>query len=498
MTSRFVRDAPRWLFLGALIYAPWAYGCTTPATIIGLNWILGVTLTLWVVDRVLQVVGNKAGVSGARRTAISGYRAPRVLVITCAALLITGWWMVLNAHAIHDSTYSVFIPLKSWLQCGPGSVDQAISAAWMVRATTLVGVTLFVADLSQRLTWLTRLWWMVAIAGGSIALLGLLQKASKAPMIFWQMRQPHDTSTFFGTYYYHANAGALLNLALPIVIGLAVRTFSRPSTPVARAISLSAALLTTVAVFSNTSKAAQLLGIGVLFVAAIKTGPILWHQAKRAERTTLIASGIAIGMVLLALAWTSQLDRPVERWLAAPSQLFRDARWEASRIALGALPEVGCFGYGPGTFQLVFPHYLKASGLKDADNAGWHLLHEDYLQTLLEWGWLGAALWGVYFFGGIVVALRSLKKQQTFWRGAKIGTLAPASPSSGGGGGMRSPDTEWRPRQLLLLPLIVLALTGVALHSLVDFPLQIASIQLYVATYLGICWGSSLWNTAKS
>jgi hypothetical protein len=94
-------------------------------------------------------------------------------------------------------------------------------------------------------------------------------------------------------------------------------------------------------------------------------------------------------------------------------------------------------------------------------------LHEDYFQTLLEWGWLGSSLWCLLLFGGIAVGIFSYNKV------ARRG---------------------WTPRRRVMQPLVIIALIGVALHALVDFPLQIESIQLYVATYLGLCWGSSLWH----
>ena len=86
--------------------------------------------------------------------------------------------------------------------------------------------------------------------------------------------------------------------------------------------------------------------------------------------------------------------------------------------------------------------------------------HQDYLQTTLEWGILGFLLWALLIGGGIVRAIvylrsypRSLTRHHGMW-----------------------------------IALCTLSLLGVLIHSLVDFPLQIASLQLWVAILLGQLW----------
>ncbi len=74
--------------------------------------------------------------------------------------------------------------------------------------------------------------------------------------------------------------------------------------------------------------------------------------------------------------------------------------------------------------------------------------------------YFGAAMWAVILFGGMVNGVMEL------WR-------------------------DWRkmlPRYRMVVRLAVIALAGVAMHGLVDFPLQIASVQLYAAIALGMVW----------
>jgi O-antigen ligase len=223
-------------------------------------------------------------------------------------------------------------------------------------------------------------------------------------------------------------------------------------------------IVTIAGVLANTSRMAQLVALVLLVVIGSYFGPKLLKKLSGAQKSVAVAGGLAVALALIALAQATHLEQPLSRWQSVGERIPNDARWQASRMALGVVPSAGLFGFGPGTFRVVFPGYNAAS--TNLIPGTWRFLHQDYLQTILEWGWVGSILWALLFFGGIAISIVSYK---------------------------RYARAEWTPRRLVLQPLAMIALTGVALHALVDFPFQIESIQLYIATYLGICWGSSLW-----
>jgi len=378
-----------------------------------------------------------------------------------------GGWMALNAKSIYDSEFAVFVLLRNFAPALASSVDYAISAAWIIRGALLLGAMLFISDLSQSSRWLLRLWYVIGLVGGSIAFLGLLQKATGAQMIFWQPPPPPQfgVTTFFATYFYHGNAGAFLNLVWPLSAGLVIRAFTSRSQPGMRALWTIVFVVTVAGVLANTSRMAQLVALLLLVVIGLHFGPALLRRLSSAQKSVAIAGALAIVLALVALAQATHLEQPLNRWQSLGERIPADARWQASRVALSIVPGAGFFGFGPGTFRVVFPSYNLGSGQQVPGT--WRFLHEDYVETVLEWGWLGGGLWALLFFGGIAVGIRSYNRY------AKRG---------------------WMPRRRVLQPLAMVALAGTALHALVDFPFQIESIQLFVATYLGLCWGSSLWH----
>lgn len=444
--TEFVVDLPRWLLLAALVFAPWAYGGTTARSAVLIEATFGGVVALWIIS---ALVAQKR------------ILLPLGLVIASAMLLAQGWLAVWNFRSLHDPDYQIFAAVRGWIHALPASIDGGMSLQWMLRVTVLTGVLLFATDLARRPTWVLRIWIAIAVAGGSIAALGLLQKASAAELPFWQPAPQYSSPYFFASYYYHANAGAFLNLTLPLTAGLAIRAAQRPGAVYQRAAWFTATLLILIGCAVNTSRMAQLLAICTVISVVAWPARRYLMRVTRGNFATTIGAVILIFAVIVAIAQVSHVDKPFTRWMQQTHEIPSDARWVAQRLAFAAVCDAGWFGSGPGTFAAVFPQYEVQAGMKPEGE--WQHLHEDYLQTLLEWGWIGGACLAVIFFGGISSGLVALHQS----RG-----LFPT------------------PRIARLLPFLLIALGATAIHALVDFPLQVCSLQIYVAVYLGICWGA--------
>src|SRR5260370_8634251 len=200
-------------------------------------------------------------------------------------------------------------------------------------------------------------------------------------MIFWQTAPPWGATTFFATYYYHGNAGAYLNLIWPLIAGLAVRAFTQPSHPGMRALWVSVLILPLAAVLANTSRMAQLMRVLLLRALCVQLGTALLRKVSHGEKNIALAGVIAILLTLFALGQATHLEQPLNRWQSVTKRISSDARWQASRFAIGALRDLGFFGVVPGTFRVVFPSYNNVAN-KPAPGP-WSFLHQNCLQPVL-------------------------------------------------------------------------------------------------------------------
>ena len=250
---RIMIDGPRWLFLTCLLYAPWAYGCTTSGTILGLLLVLAIILSVWLAGSLTR-----------------GFW-PRMhwLAGACiVALLLQGWWMALNPHYHYDPTSHNLLPTLAFSRKLPGTIDQHISFGFMLRISLLMGVVWFVADLVRRPLWVMRLCWTVGLSGASLILFGLIQKASGAQMIFWAPGRI-DRALFFATYNYSGNAGAFINLVTPMVLGMTFASARGDQAYFRRALWVSALLISLVGALVNLSRVALLITALQIFIAIL-------------------------------------------------------------------------------------------------------------------------------------------------------------------------------------------------------------------------------------
>ena len=440
---RAVQGLARWLFLLGLVEAPWLYGSTRPWTIQVLH---GVLLACFVLNFPAFL----------RHRFRRGHRLPWLPVSCLVLLAAQAGWMWFNARSYLDDSFWEFVPRSQPYPAWPGSWERDASGLQFQAVLALLGAFLIAVEMAEEAVWRDRLWRTMAITGVSIVIFGLTQRALNFRSIFW----PSETGglNFFGSFHYHGNAGAFLNLVWPVLLMLLVRSFRQPKAHGERALWSSALFLTLVACMVNISRAAAaitiVLGVigGFWLVPQARSRPVPYFHRRGLILIVVLGAFVA---ALVAVAGHSMTEA---RWAQLSSQLNGgNERLLADGACLRMLPEAGWCGFGPGTFYAVFPFHTSYLGYKIWGY--WVYAHEDYLQTVIEYGWAGAALWAIYFLGGMLLALVRAITAKSAGTTVRLGYAA-----------------------------CCLALGGIAVHALVDFPLQVPSIRLYVTVFLALAW----------
>jgi O-antigen ligase len=417
-----LRTAAGWIILASLVYAPWALGCRPIWAIQGLLAIVLLAAVFWLPSR----IGRP----------IRGWHR------WCAlALLAQGWWMIFNAHGDYQPSGDI-TPVQSWWPSAPGAVDAGVCRVMMCQITAVLIAFLIACDLVRERLWRWRIVATIAATGVALSIYGLLQKADLLPALAHRAY----AESVFATFDYHGNAGAFLNLCIPGLFAIAVGTRFKRTGWLGVMLCLAASM-------ANVSRAGVVISLVMIVILALTL----------ARSSPRMAGGIALAVIIATVAgggaaWRRLGELNRNQTLNNPRLLMLQA---AGPMAM----EAGPLGNGSGSFKLI---YFNSPHIPAALYPRWRVApypigetvpidsfaHHDYLQYIIEWGWLGAALWAILIIGGVVVAIRAYRKEPGEDR--------------------------------ILLAAALAALGGVLVHSLVDWPLQVGSLQLYAAMYLAV------------
>jgi len=453
-----LRGISGWLLLIGVAYIPWHDGGVAPQSTFYLSGLVLLALVLWLLGHVAE----------RRRPQI-----PYACFACAVLLLLQGWWMTGNAIKRYDPlTHTFFSALPVWPTL-PGSWDAYTSQTAVLNAGCMLMSMLIACDLSRYPKWRKRFAVGIVGVGALIAAVGMLKSSGSDPVItMLGVRR----GTSFATFDYHGNAGSFLNLCYPMafVVLLAVAQKTRRCSR--RVLAAIPVLLLAGGTIINVSRAAQ--AITVLLTVGMAVWAI-WLRRSRAasDEKRIKAWQIAVPVAALVLMVGGGALSNLNRWSRLPGQLHtkndRLIMWQVCGYWLG---DAGPLGYGPGTYRLVYPttpvallRELYPRWIVHTYTPGepidvWAYVYNDYLQYTFEWGWVGALLWFVLMFGGLGLAgYASVRGSNRFLDRAIAGG-------------------------------IFFALAGLLVHALVDYPLEVLSLQFYAGILLGLGWGSRYWG----
>lgn len=396
-----------------LVYSSWAWGAAPVRFQLPLPWmglaLLVLILLLPVVCRNKETACQSLAESARELLRDPVFYTGGMFLI----LLAVQWW---NA-----GRYPFFNPLhKAWEYTAPGvpwlpsafsRPDAEEMLVWFFPAWA-VGLAIRNPAISPG--GIRALWALMAVNGSILALLGLAQRVSGAPGVFWTRKLP--SAIFFSSFAYANHAATFFTVMFCLSAGLCIREmYSGPSFHWGRRHSmlLAVAVLNLAGATFSLSRIGIILAWSAVLVLGLYAVARGWRRLTPANRVNLAAALVGVvcfGFFIAAsLPGHSVLTRLSSLGAYNRAAILENPRTRLMIAAVGILKDYPWFGVGGWGFAYLLSTHL--SGLDGPLTPGLANVHNDPLQFLVEFGAVGMLL----LCATLLVLSRPLL-QRGFWK----------------------------------------------------------------------------------
>jgi O-antigen ligase len=278
---------------------------------------------------------------------------------------------------------------------------------------------------------------ILAVFGFAIAAFALVQGVAPNGKLYW-VREPRLGGWIYGPYVNHNHYAGLMELLAPIPLVLSLTRLAHEKERIAAGV---ASVVMVGTIFLSGSRGGML----AIFVELVVLAVILFRQ-KKGIRIVLSFAAFAVVLVSL-LAWLGGKEltsRVSSLSTETRSEISGGMRLSIDRDGFQMFRQKPVLGWGLGTFPVVYPQFRSFYTNFFVNEA-----HNDYLQLLCETGVLG---FGIMLWFVVTLYRRAFSKIGN-WTSSVTGAVALAC---------------------------TLGVTGILVHSLIDFNLQIpANAAIY-------------------
>jgi len=271
---------------------------------------------------------------------------------------------------------------------------------------------------------------ILSFYGFALAAFSLLQGIAPNGKLYW-MRQPRLGGWIYGPYVNHNHYAGLMEMLIPIPLVISLSHLAHEKERLAAGI---AAAIMTGTVFLSGSRGGMLAVLSEFLLLAV-----LVTRQKRGVRTA-VGVGVFAVVLLSLLTWLGGKELTTRMF-----SIGRETRTEISggmrlsidRDAVSMFRRKPVLGWGLGAFPVAYPQFRSFYTNFFVNEA-----HNDYLQLLTETGLLGFGVM-IWF---LLALYRAATRKISNWTSSVSGSLTLAC---------------------------LLGITGILIHSCLDFNLQI-------------------------